>query len=139
MLPTTPPQLFGQRIFGDLPSFSSVLFTLDVPSQIDSWLSLTPGTTIYGTAPGGRTWGFEGVFIEKYPDDVRNDIAILQGFAGCCGALGLSTGFAWPGDYRLYRNCRYVSDELAIGTILPSPGTQYRAGYRLVMRQVSDG
>lgn len=137
-LPIVPPQLLGQRIFGDVPSFIAVQFTSsDIPSEIDSWLSLSPGTTQYGGAPGGRCWGFSGVFIEQHAADVYADIAIIQSYAGRCGALGLATGFSWPGDYKLWTNCRYVPEELSVGPVIASPGNQYRAAYVLVMRQVS--
>jgi hypothetical protein len=136
---TSPAPLFsGQPIFGDKTQFMAVQFLVDVPKQIDMWLGLAAGTTQYGAPSGGRCWGIQGTLIDVSPDMVSADQAMLLAFIGQNATLGLPTGFAWPGDYYQYHNCRYVASEIKLGTIMHSPGNQWQSSYRLIIRQTSN-
>jgi hypothetical protein len=132
-----PPQFCGQNIFGDPEQFVATLFYIDPPTQIDQWLGLTPGTTQYGNSAGGRCWGLSGVWVGATPYEVQSDQFMLTNFAGASGGLGLPTGIAWPFNYYLYKNSRFMKSEIQLNTIIPSPGAQFQSIFKLVVRQIS--
>ena len=133
-----PPLFDGQPIFGDLPSFATQLLIQGRPVDVDNWLGLTPGTTLYGAdLSGGQLYGVTGAFIASSVPAVEALQAKIQSYAGLSCLYGYPMALKWPDNWLFWPNCYFELAEYVPSTagIVAAPGNMYSLSYKLVIRR----
>jgi hypothetical protein len=142
-VPTEPPQptFNGLPIFGDQPSFSAAPMGGPATS-VDTFLSLTPGTTQYGFSAGSHGWGITGAFITTSPDACNTAAAALAAQAGITSTLQLpsNNGPIATLNWARHNNCSLQLSELVTNPAGPTSiaGGNYSLTYNALFRQTTD-
>ena len=127
-------------VWNDLPVFGSgAAFSVGrlhgSPADVNGWLGLTPGTTVYG-AGCGRLWAVAGQFAESTSAACSADLAALQAVAGPIGAFSFPTGekFAFSA-WQTRPSCRIAAGEIvADPNGVQGSGSYYTLNYWCVVR-----
>jgi hypothetical protein len=102
----------GQPIFGAPPWLTTAPFA-PTPLEVDAFLGLEPGTTVYASGP---MFTVVSTLVGPTVAAVAAARATLQGFAGICSVFGRSNGLAFPGNYEYWRSCWFAAGELVFDT-----------------------
>ena len=129
------PYFAGQMIFGDLDSFKQTYPYRGTTLEIDEFLGLTEGTTIYAADPGGKLFFVSGTFKGPSTDAVAAQVAFLQEFAGFVGVYRRPTNDIPPSDVQIIHNCYFTVNDLTFGTVTQLGVNNYGQTYALVIRQ----
>ena len=144
MLPAIDATFMGAAIFGNADSFQAPELGFPEPGipdplpVIDSFLSLPPGTTVFGAAPGGRIWLCSGVMIDDTTDGIILQKNTMLSFAEMSGPFGRPTGVTWPMNFMTWKNSRFRLAETQFDPTVAYAGNRYSANFRTVMRSISN-
>ncbi len=135
------PAFNGMQIFGDPTQFAaSVLAGSAV--DVDAWLSVTPGTTVYSPNTSGGAFAVSGVLLDTSSAAVLADQVALTAATALRGVdFGRPTGLPWPPVYLIHTGCWIEPAELIFGAggIVAVGNGLYQLPYRAVVRQIGTG
>lgn len=139
LIKTAPPTLGGQTVFGDPAQFASYQLN-GPPANEDTWLGLTPGTTVYAPAINGSAWAILGVMTGQSSGAVAAAQAVLASYAGLTVPFGRPNGQQFLCRWEVRQSCYFEPGELVwdAGGIVEFAPNAYQIAYRMILRQIGD-
>lgn len=122
----------GIAIFGD-PNQLTVQVLAGSAASIDSYLSLSPGTTTYGATASGMLIGVSGVLTGTTSAAANAAIANLESFEMVTAAFVLPPGTKLPGGTPGVSGAYFSSGDIVTG-IVSGSGTTFSATFSVVFR-----
>jgi hypothetical protein len=124
----------GQPIFGGPPWLTTAPFAPISPVDVDMFLGLEPGTTVYASGP---MFTVVSTLIGPNTEAVSNLQSTLLGFAGLSCRFGRSNSQGWPGNFDWWGGCRFLPGEVVFDPMgVQAFGSLFTLGFKLVIRRV---
>jgi hypothetical protein len=128
----------GQPVFGNESSLVAKFLSGPSAAGIDSFLSLTPGTTKFGANDTGKLIGVSGQFTGVTSAAVSALSAVLTGYAGIAGSFVLSPGTTMSGEVNGVPAAYFTSTDIVLGSVTGS-GSAWAQTFSLVLRVLAGG
>lgn len=128
----------GQPLFGNESNLVANFLPGPSAAGIDTYLSLSPGTTKFGASDSGKLIGVSGSFTGTTSAAVSAESAALTAFAGISGSFVLSPGTVMTGGVNGVLAAYFTSTDVVLGSVTGS-GSSWAQTYILVLRVLAGG